>query len=38
MIVFQNVKTGLSLRVRGSDRWMGQTVTTGTKFTVWLMF
>ena len=38
MIVFQNVKTGLSLRVRGSGPVMGQTVTTGTKFTVWLMF
>jgi hypothetical protein len=38
MITFQNVKTGLFLRVRNSGPIMGQTVTTGATFTVWLMF
>jgi hypothetical protein len=38
MIVFENIKTGLSLRVRNGGPVTGQTVTTGTKFTVWLMF
>jgi hypothetical protein len=38
MITFQNVKTGLFLRVRNSGPIMGQTVTTGSAFTVWFMF
>jgi len=38
MITFQNVKTGLFLRVRNSGPTMHQTVTTGSTFTVWLMF
>lgn len=38
MITFQNVKTGLFLRVRNSGPIMHQTVTTGSTFTVWLMF
>ncbi len=38
MIAFQGVKTGLFLRVRNSGPSMGQTVTTGASFTVWLMF
>jgi hypothetical protein len=38
MITFQNVKTGLFLRVRNSGPIMYQTVTTGSSFTVWLMF
>jgi len=38
MITFQNVKTGLFLRVRNSGPIMGQTVTTGSVFTVWFMF
>ena len=38
MITFQNVKTGLFLRIRNSGPIMHQTVTTGATFTVWLMF
>jgi hypothetical protein len=38
MITFQNAKTGLFLRVRNSGPTMGQTVTTGSRFTVWFMF
>jgi hypothetical protein len=38
MITFQNVKTGLYLRVRNSGPIMHQTVTTGSTFTIWLMF
>ena len=38
MITLQNVKTGLFLRVRNSGPVMGQTVTTGSTFTVWLLF
>jgi hypothetical protein len=38
MITFQNVKTGLYLRVRNSGPVMHQTVTTGSSFTVWFMF
>ena len=38
MITFQNVKTGLFLRVRNSGPVMKQTVTTGSTFTIWLMF
>jgi hypothetical protein len=38
MITFQNVKTGLFLRIRNSGPIMHQTVTTGSTFTVWLMF
>ena len=38
MITFQNVKTGLFLRVRNNGPIMHQTVTTGSTFTVWLMF
>jgi len=38
MITFQNVKTGLFLRVRNSGPIMGQTMTTGSVFTVWFMF
>jgi hypothetical protein len=38
MITFQNVQTGLFLRVRNNGPVMRQTVTTGSSFTVWLMF
>jgi hypothetical protein len=38
MIAFQDVKTGPFLRVRNSGPSMDQTVTTGSSFTVWLMF
>jgi hypothetical protein len=38
MITFKNIKTGLYLRVRNNGPVMKQTVTTGTSFTVWLMF
>ena len=38
MITFQNVKTGLFLRVRNSGPIMHQPVTTGSTFTVWFMF
>jgi hypothetical protein len=38
MITFQNVKTGLFLRVRNSGPIMYQTVTTGSTFTIWFMF
>ena len=38
MITFQNVKTGLFLRVRNSGPIMNQAVTTGSTFTIWLMF
>jgi hypothetical protein len=38
MITFQNVKTGLYLRIRNSGPIMHQTVTTGSTFTIWLMF
>ncbi len=38
MIAFQNVKTGPFLRVRNGGPIMHQTVTTGSTFTVWLMF
>lgn len=38
MVTFQDVKTGLFLRVRNGGPIMGQTVTTGSSFTVWLMF
>jgi hypothetical protein len=38
MITFQNVKTGLFLRVRNSGPIVNQTVTTGSTFTIWLMF
>jgi hypothetical protein len=38
MITFKNVKTGLYLRVRNNGPIMKQTVTTGSSFTVWLMF
>ena len=38
MITFQNAKTGLFLRVRNSGPSMGQTLTTGSSFTVWFMF
>jgi hypothetical protein len=38
MITFQNVKTGLFLRVRNSGPIMYQTVTTGSSFTIWFMF
>jgi hypothetical protein len=38
MITFRNVKTGLFLRVRNSGPVMHQTVTTGSTFTIWLMF
>jgi hypothetical protein len=38
MITFQNMKTGLFLRVRNNGPIMYQTVTTGSSFTVWLMF
>jgi hypothetical protein len=37
MVTFQNVKTGLYLRVRNSGPIMYQPVTTGSSFTVWLM-
>ena len=38
MVTFQNVKTGLFLRVRNGGPIMHQTVTTGSTFTVWFMF
>jgi hypothetical protein len=38
MITFRNVKTGLYLRIRNNGPVMKQTVTTGSSFTVWLMF
>jgi hypothetical protein len=38
MIALQDAKTGLFLRVRNSGPSMGQTVTTGSSFTVCLMF
>lgn len=38
MITFQNVKTGLFLRVRNGGPVMYQTVTTGSSFTIWYMF
>jgi hypothetical protein len=38
MITFQNVKTGLYLRMRNGGPIMHQTVTTGSSFTIWLMF
>lgn len=38
MFTFQNVKTGLYLRVRNSGPSIGQTVTTGSSFTVWFAF
>jgi hypothetical protein len=38
MIALQDAKTGLFLRVRNSGPSMGQTVTTGSSFTVWWMF
>jgi hypothetical protein len=38
MFTFANVKTGLYLRVRNSGPSMGQTVTTGSSFTVWFAF
>ena len=38
MVTFQNVKTGLYLRIRNGGPIMHQTVTTGSTFTVWLMF
>ena len=38
MVAFQNVKTGLYLRVRNNGPIMYQTVTTGSTLTVWLMF
>jgi hypothetical protein len=37
MVTFQNVKTGLYLRVRNNGPLMYQPVTTGSSFTVWLM-
>jgi hypothetical protein len=38
MFTFANVKTGLYLRVRNGGPSMGQTVTTGSSFTVWFAF
>jgi hypothetical protein len=38
MITFQNVKTGLFLRVRNSGPVMYQNVTTGSTFTIWFLF
>jgi hypothetical protein len=38
MVTFQNVKTRLFLRLRNSGPSMGQTVTTGSGSTVWVMF
>lgn len=38
MFTFENVKTGLYLRVRNSGPSMGQTVTTGSSSTVWFAF
>lgn len=35
-VTFQNVKTGLFLRVRNSGPIMGQTVTTGATATAWI--
>jgi hypothetical protein len=38
MFTFANVKTGRYLRVRNTAPSMGQTVTTGSSYTVWFAF